>query len=62
MGVRRSHDHQPGEPRELAVVAIEPLAGEETVVFDALLRARRAEARRRGIELNLQVARAHLGY
>src|SRR6185369_14442442 len=52
--MRRPDEDQPRLVGELAVIAKEPFAGEQPVVFEALLRARRAEARRRGIELHLQ--------
>src|SRR5947199_3228800 len=58
--VRRTHEHEPALARELQVVAIAPLAGEKALAFEPLLRARRAEARRRRIELDLQRLSAHL--
>jgi hypothetical protein len=54
--MRRAQKDQPCLPGKLAVVAKEPFAGEEAVVFETLLGARRAKARRRGIELHLQHA------
>ena len=62
--MRRADDDQPGEVRELEIGAIAPLADEEPVVLQALLRARGAEARRGWIELDLQLrsfGRVHLG-
>ena len=46
-------------PRKHAVVAEQALADEQPVVLEALLRARGAEARRRGIELDLQGGSVH---
>src|SRR5438093_8124706 len=59
MRMRRAHQNEPALPRKLEVVAIAPLAGEKPLVFEPLLRARRAEARRRRIELHLQWLGAH---
>jgi hypothetical protein len=52
--VRRSHHDEPCLVRQGAVVAIETPARQQAVVLDAFLRARRAEARGGGIELDLQ--------
>src|SRR5262245_22278814 len=59
--VRRAQHHEPCLAGKLAVVAKEPLASEEPVIFETLLRARRAKARRRGIELDLQRNGGHSG-
>src|SRR6202165_4399607 len=52
--MRRAHYHEPGQVWKLQVVAVAALADEQAVVFQALLGARGAEARRRRIELDLQ--------
>src|SRR4051812_39545697 len=58
MGVRRAHHSEPREPGELPVVAIASLAYEKAIVLQPLLRARGAEARGGGVELDLQGGRA----
>ena len=54
MSVRRPYQHHPCLAGENPVVAEKPLAHEEPVVLEALLRAGGAEAGRRRIELDLQ--------
>ena len=54
MRMRRAHQHQPALVRQLQVVAVATLAGEEALILQPLLRARGAEACRRRIELHLQ--------
>jgi hypothetical protein len=54
VGVRRAHEHEPRLAGKLAVVAVETAADEQPLVLEPLLRARRAEARGRRIELDLQ--------
>src|SRR5688500_2966129 len=59
MGVRRAHDHEPCLAWKEPVVAIKPFAEQQPVVLEPLLRARFAEARDGGIELDLQFRRCH---
>src|SRR5437764_200732 len=54
MGMRRPDQHEPGRTVESAVVAVEAFADQQAVVLEALLRARRAKARRGRIKLDLQ--------
>src|SRR5688500_15049269 len=61
MGMRRAHEHQPRLAGKGPVVAEEPLAEQQAVVLEPLLRARLAEARDGWVELDLQLGRCQRG-
>src|SRR5687767_10380384 len=52
--MRGAHQHHPACAVELEIVAVATLTGEQPVVLESLLRARRAKTRRRRVELHLQ--------
>jgi hypothetical protein len=51
--VRRASEREPRLPREVAVVAVQPLAQKQALVLDALLRTGGAELGGRRVELDI---------